>query len=226
MILHIQNAIEPTTLKVIVEAILEQHFSDGQQTAGRAAKIVKNNRQLKLQGDKPAPVKMLLDHLQKNPILQSATFAKQYVNVMVNQYQTGMEYGMHVDDALVSNTMLGSVAKARTDISFTLGLSDDNSFDGGELVIEDSTGERAWKLAAGDLLIYPSHYLHRVNPVTQGQRLALVGWIESHVRDSQQREILFDLKGSMSEEFEQRGKTTQYDRLSKSYNNLLRQWAD
>lgn len=232
MILHIQNAIEPTTLKVIIEAILEQHFIDGQQTAGRAAKVVKNNRQLKLQGDKPAPVKMLLDHLQKNPILQSATFAKQYINVMVNQYQTGMEYGMHVDDALVSNTMLqdadpkNAVAKARTDISFTLGLSDENSFDGGKLVIEDSTGERAWKLATGDLLIYPSHYLHRVNPVTQGQRLALVGWIESHVRDSQQREILFDLKCSMSEEFEQRGKTTQYDRLSKSYNNLLRLWAN
>ena len=218
MILQIQNAVEPATLAAITEALLQEPFTDGRDTAGRAAKQVKNNRQLRLHGEKPAALFMLLNHLKKNRLFQSATFAKQCTNVMVNQYQAQQEYGLHVDDALMG--------QVRTDISFTLGLSDINTFEGGELVIEDTTGERSWKLGSGDLLIYPSHYLHRVNPVRKGQRLAMVGWIQSHIRHPHQRELLFDLKCSMQEEFDQRGKTPQYDRLSKSYNNLLREWAD
>ena len=218
MILHIQNAVEPATLEAITEAILLEPFTDGHETAGRAAKLVKNNQQLRLKDDKPAALFMLLNQLKKNQLFSSATFAKQFVNVMVNQYQTGQEYGLHVDDALMG--------QARTDISFTLGLSDINSYEGGELVIEDTTGERSWKLGKGELLLYPSHYLHRVNSVTHGQRMAMVGWIQSRIRHPHQREIVFDLKSSMSEELEQRGKTAQYDRLSKSYNNLLREWAD
>jgi PKHD-type hydroxylase len=218
MILHIQNAIETGTLSAITESLQAELFTDGQETAGRAAKVVKNNRQLRLQGDKPAGLLMLLNQLKKNPVFNSATFSKQFVNVMVNQYQENMEYGLHVDDALMGHV--------RTDISFTLGLSPIDSFEGGELVIEDTTGERSWKLGKGDVLVYPSHYLHRVNAIRTGERLAMVGWIQSHVRSAEQRELLFDLKCSMSEEFEQRGKTQQYDRLSKSYNNLLRRWAD
>ncbi|RDX37848.1 Fe2+-dependent dioxygenase [Kangiella sp. HD9-110m-PIT-SAG07] len=218
MILHIENAVEATTLAVITEALLNEPFTDGHETAGRAAKEVKNNRQLRLRGEKPPALFMLLNQLKKHPVFKSATFAKQFVNVMVNQYQTHQEYGLHIDDALMG--------EVRTDISFTLGLSDIDTFEGGELVIEDTTGDRSWKLGRGDLLLYPSHYLHRVNAIRSGERLAMVGWIQSHVRNAEQRELLFDLKCSMSEELEQRGKTTQYDRLSKSYNNLLRRWAD
>lgn len=218
MILHIQNAIEPATLDAITESLSQELFTDGSQTAGRAAKQVKNNRQLRLQDDKPAALAMLLKHLQRNVIFKSSTFTKQFVNVMVNQYHTNQEYGLHIDDALMGHV--------RTDISFTLGLSHIDRYQGGELVIEDTTGERSWKLGLGDMLLYPSHYLHRVNAVRNGERLAMVGWIQSHVRSAEHRELLFDLKCSMSEEFEKRGKTQQYDRLSKSYNNLLRHWAE
>ncbi|WP_223670184.1 Fe2+-dependent dioxygenase [Kangiella shandongensis] len=218
MILHLENAIDSGTLGALIEAIQNEDFTDGVETAGRAAQAVKLNRQLRLQGGQPTALRLLLEHLQQNPLLNSAALPKTFTNVMVNQYQTGMEYGLHMDDALMGH--------ARTDISFTLGLTDVEQFEGGELVLEDTTGERSWKLGRGELLLYPSHYLHRVNPVRNGERLAMVGWIQSHIRDSQQREILFDLKCSMSEEFEQRGKTGQYDRLSKSYNNLLRRWAE
>ena len=198
MILHIENAVEPGTLDAIIESLRKEHFTDGSETAGRAAKQVKKNKQLRLQNDKPAALLMLLNHLKKNPLFSGATFAKQFVNVMANQYQTNQEYGLHVDDALMGHV--------RTDISFTLGLSPIDDYQGGELVIEDTTGERSWKLGQGDLLIYPSHYLHRVNAVRAGERLAMVGWIQSHVRHAEQRELLFDLKCSMYEEFEQRGK--------------------
>ncbi|AOE50824.1 Fe2+-dependent dioxygenase [Kangiella sediminilitoris] len=218
MILHIEHAIEGGTLEAIVETIKKYDFLDGLETAGRAAKEVKRNQQLRLEGEQPAALRLLLNHLQQNNLVQSAALPRSYTNIMVNRYQSGMEYGLHVDDALMGHT--------RTDISFTLGLTPSDNFEGGELVLEDTTGERSWKLGQGELLLYPSHYLHRVNPVKTGERLAMVGWIQSHIRDSQQREMLFDLKCSMSEEFEQRGKTTQYDRLSKTYNNLLRHWAE
>ena len=113
-----------------------------------------------------------------------------------------------------------------TDSSFTLFLSDQTQYQGGELVLEDSSGERSWKLDAGDLLLYPSTYLHRVNEVTDGERLVIVGWLTSRVREPNQREILFDMEQSVRQEFNLNGKTEQYDRLSRVRNNLLRQWLD
>jgi PKHD-type hydroxylase len=129
-----------------------------------------------------------------------------------------MRYGTHVDEALINNQ--------RTDISFTLFLSENTQYQGGELVLEDSSGERSWKLDAGDLLVYPSTYLHRVNEVNDGERLVIVGWLTSRVREPNQREILFDMEQSLREEFNLNGKTEQYDRLSRVRNNLLRQWLD
>jgi len=129
-----------------------------------------------------------------------------------------MAYGSHVDNALMNGH--------RTDLSFTLFLSTPSGYEGGELVMEDSSGERAWKPEAGGLLLYPSTTLHRVAEVTRGARLAVVGWIESRVRSAERREILFDLEAAMSGEFDANGKTEQYDRLSKSFNNLLRHWLD
>ena len=100
--------------------------------------------------------------------------------LMFSAYEHGMEYGSHVDDALMQGM--------RTDVSFTLFLSDPESYDGGELVIESAAGEDAVKLAAGSLVAYPSTTLHRVAPVTRGVRLAAVGWARSFVRDGAQRE--------------------------------------
>ena len=96
MILHIENAVEPGTLDAIIESLRKEHFTDGSETAGRAAKQVKKNKQLRLQNDKPAALLMLLNHLKKNPLFSGATFAKQFVNVMANQYQTNQEIGCTV----------------------------------------------------------------------------------------------------------------------------------
>lgn len=215
MILHIKDAIEPNTLEAVIESIDNDLFVDGTETAGRAVKGIKNNQQIRLRDGQPAPLQLLLNRLQNHPLIQHAALPQKFTHVMLNRYQSNMTYGDHIDDAIMSGV--------RTDISFTLGLSD--KYQGGELVLHDSTGERSWRLGCGELLLYPTHYLHRVNPVTSGQRTSMVGWIQSYVRDSQQRELLFDLKQSLNEEFEQRGTSEQYLRLSKSYNNLLRYWS-
>ena len=129
-----------------------------------------------------------------------------------------MEYGSHVDDALMNGI--------RTDVSFTLFLSDPDSYDGGALVIESSGGEDDIKLPAGSLVAYPSTTLHRVQPVTKGARLAAVGWARSFIRDPARRELLFDLDTARQSLFAREGKTAEFDLLSKSTANLLRMWAE
>lgn len=218
MILQLSRFIEPATLDVICEELSKLDFHSGQQTAGRAVRSLKNNEQILLDNDKPAALAMLLKQLQSNSLFQAACLPRQFARVMLNRYQQGMQYGNHVDDAFI--------AGVRTDISFTLCLTSANDYSGGELVLCDSTGERSWKLDKGEALVYPSTYLHRVNQVTEGTRTAMVGWMQSKVRHPHQREVLFDLKQSLSHELNSQGKTEQYDRLSKSYSNLLRQWAE
>ena len=137
---------------------------------------------------------------------------------MFSAYEPGMRYGSHVDDALMQGM--------RTDVSFTLFLSDPDSYDGGELVIESASGEDAMKLPAGSLVAYPSTALHHVAAVTRGTRLAAVGWARSYVRDGAQREMLFDLDTARRQIFAEGGKTPEYDLVSKSLANLLRMWVE
>jgi PKHD-type hydroxylase len=129
-----------------------------------------------------------------------------------------MEYGSHVDDAIMQGM--------RTDVSFTLFLSDPDSYDGGALIIQTPAGEDAVKLPAGSLVAYPSTTLHRVEPLSRGTRLAAVGWARSYVRDAAQRELLFELNTVRQSLFKQSGKTPDFDLLSKTSTNLLRMWAE
>lgn len=217
MILHLSQCLSAADLEAIKAMTKDIPFHDGQNTAGRAAIQVKQNQQAD-RVEVAGILKLVEQRLLVNDLFVQSTYPQQFVRMLLSRYQTGMHYGTHVDEALINNQ--------RTDISFTLFLSDQTQYQGGELVLEDSSGERSWKLDAGDLLLYPSTYLHRVNEVTEGERLVIVGWVTSRVRDPKQREILFDTELSLREEFNLRGKTQQYDRLSRIRNNLLRQWLD
>ena len=117
-------------------------------------------------------------------------------------------------------------AGVRTDVSFTLFLSEPASYDGGELVIDTPSGEEAFKLKAGSIVTYPASTLHRVAPVTRGERLVAAGWIRSHVRDAGKRELLFDLETARRRLFDREGKTAEADLLAKCAANLMRMWAE
>ena len=140
--------------------------------------------------------------------------------VMFSRYGEGMGYGTHVDNAIMSDAAL-----MRSDISITVFLSSPADYDGGELVIEKD-GERAYKLEAGSVILYPSTTLHRVERVTRGTRLVGVSWIQSMVRSPEDREVLFDLDGVRRTLFRTNGKTREFDLLTKTYVNLLRKWAE
>ena len=193
-------------------------FEDGRKTAGFAAREVKNNRQAARGHSTDALRTLIEQRILGHEVFRLAVRPKTLTPIMFSAYEPGMNYGSHVDDALMQGI--------RTDVSFTLFLSDPDSYDGGELVIESASGEDAVKLKAGSMVAYSSTTLHRVAPVTRGTRLAAVGWARSFIRDAAQRELLFDLDTARRQMFAQHGKSAEYDLVSKSLANLLRMWAE
>lgn len=193
-------------------------FVDGRATAGWAARLVKNNEQAEAGAQLDALRKRIASHILDNDLFQIAVRPKTLTPLLISRYGQGKQYGTHVDDALMQGM--------RTDLSFTLFLSEPDTYDGGELVIESNAGEQPFKLSAGSMIVYPSTTLHRVAPVERGARLAAVGWARSYVRSAEQREILFDLETVRRDMFERDGKSDAFDLLSKSTTNLLRAWAE
>jgi len=207
-------------------SLMQADWADGRGTAGYLSTRVKNNAQLPELH--PLALKLgnqILDVLGKNPQFTSAALPLKVVPPLFNRYAGGQAYGSHVDGGI--RPVAGTSARVRTDLSATLFLTDPADYDGGELMIEDMFGQRSVKLAAGDLVLYPSTSVHKVMPVTRGERLASFFWIQSMVRDNEKRAVLFELDSIV----QKLGATgdAQHDealRLAGVYHNLLRFWAD
>jgi PKHD-type hydroxylase len=198
---------------------------DGRATAGHQGARVKDNRQI----DERSPIAralgdIVLAALERHPLFISAALPQRVYPPMFNSYEGGMQFGSHVDGAV--RLLPGSGEKIRTDISATLFLSTPDSYDGGELVIEDTYGTHAVKLGAGDLVLYPASSLHRVAPVTRGKRIAGFFWVQSMVRDDTQRAILYDLDRSIQRLNARVADDPVMVDLVGVYHNLLRQWTE
>ncbi len=217
MMLAIDQVLGPDEVSAIRAAIPGLTFGDGAASAGKFAREVKANDQAAPSPALDAVLGQVTQALTANPIFGFAARPRLMTRLILSRYRTGQTYGLHVDDALMNGV--------RTDLSFTLFLSDPDTYEGGALVIEDTFEQRAVKLPAGDLILYPSTTLHRVEPVTSGERLAVVGWVQSWVRSADQREILFDLERSLRQVHEAEGKSALFDTLAKTRTNLLRLWA-
>jgi PKHD-type hydroxylase len=218
MILAIADVLTAADVEEVRSVLATAPFVDGRATAGWSARLVKSNLQAS-----PAPeverVRALVEtRLGDHAVFALATRPKTILGPLFSRYQPGHAYGAHVDDAL-----MGGV---RSDISFTLFLSDPASYDGGELVIDSTAGEEAFKLAPGSVITYPATTLHRVAPVTRGERLVAAGWVRSFIRDAGRRELLFDLDTARRRIFDREGKTVEGDLLAKCAANLLRQWCE
>ena len=214
----IGNVLSADDLAAVRAALARAVFVDGRATAGFAARLVKNNRQAANDRKLDTIRKLVAERIMGNEVFRLAVRPKALTPLLFSRYEPGMNYGSHVDDALMDGM--------RSDVSFTLFLSEPASYDGGELVIESASGEDAVKLDAGSLVAYPSTALHRVAAVTRGQRLAAVGWVRSFIRDGARRELLFDLDTARRAMFARDGKSAEFDLVSKSLANLLRMWAE
>lgn len=221
MILTLKNVLNPSQISAVKNLLQQGEFTCGKQTAGWHAKEVKSNLQWQSHDQLQQELHLhLTTALSQHPQFSAATYAKKLMPFLVSKCSNGGGYGEHVDDALMSGDDI-----IRTDISCTLALSNPQDYQGGELVMNLGGTQVSHKLEAGDAIIYPSTTLHKVMPVTQGERIVALTWIESHINQAQQREMLYDLDSARKAIMQSQGKTPAFDLISKTYANLLRLWA-
>ena len=200
-------------------------LADGRITAGSQSAQVKRNLQLPQSSPVAQELSALVEQtLRQHPLFFSAALPKRFFPPLFNCYEGGMNFGNHVDNAL--RYLPGTTDAVRTDVSATLFLSDPDEYDGGELVVEDTYGVHSVKLPAGDIVVYPSTSLHRVEPVTQGVRIASFLWTQSLVRDAWRRAMLFDLDMTILKLRQQLGDSPEVVALTGHYHKLLQQWAE
>ena len=199
---------------------------DGNVTSGPQAALAKRNRQL-AEGSEAARAgaAFVLEALGRSPLFFAAALPLKVFPPLFNRYEGGEDFGLHVDNAI--RLQRGSDFRIRSDLSATLFLDDPDTYDGGELVIEDRFGPQVVKLPAGHLALYPASSLHRVTPVTRGARTASFMWLQSMVRDDGERRTLFELDEAIQSVAASNGQgDPAVVKLTGIYHNLLRRWAD
>ena len=225
MMLHIPQVLGPQQLAQARALLAQAPWADGRITAGHQSAKVKHNEQLP--GDCAEARQlggMIAAALQQNPRFMSAVLPREVFPPLFNRYAAGMGFGSHVDNAL--RGIPGTGHRLRTDVSATLFLTDPADYDGGELVVEDTYGDHAVKLPAGDLIIYPASSLHHVTPVTRGARVSSFFWVQSLIRDDAKRALLFDLDAANVQLASEVPDSPALLMLTGVYHNLLRQWAE
>ena len=213
--------LNPEELKILKNNIEMQNleWEDGKKTAGKQAAKVKNNLQLNRESDASRKYTKLIEKkILSDNLIKSFALPKKIHGTMFTKSRKGMKYGRHIDNSYMSS--------GRADLSFTIFISSKNNYDGGELSIESINSKENFKLNSGEIIIYPSTYLHSVKEVTKGERLVCVGWIESYVKSIEEREYLFDLDAGAKGMLANYGRSDELDLIFKSYSNLLRDIGD
>jgi len=225
MLLHIPKVLTPDQVAHCRRVLDRAEWVDGKVTAGFQSGKAKNNAQVP-EGH-PAARELgdiVLEALERNMLFVAAALPLKVFPPLFNRYAGGQNFGNHVDNAIRQVT--NRPHRVRTDLSATLFLSAPEEYDGGELVVDDSYGAHTVKLPAGDMVLYPSGSLHRVEPVTRGARVASFFWIQSMVRDDGERTLLFDLDNAIRQVGQATPDHPAVVQLTSVYHNLLRRWAD
>ncbi|THD77979.1 MAG: Fe2+-dependent dioxygenase [Phenylobacterium sp.] len=224
MLLTVETLLRPDQVALCRERLAAETWVDGRVTAGEQSARAKRN--LQLPEDAPAARElgeMILAALGRNPAFVSAALPLRVFPPLFNRYDAGMAFDTHVDNAI----RFAGPVRFRTDLAATLFLTDPADYDGGELIVEDTFGEHAVKLAAGDLVLYPASSLHRVAPITRGSRWAAFFWAQSMIRSDAQRGLLWTLDEAIQALTIKVGQADpQLVSLTGLYNNLLRMWSE
>lgn len=224
MLIHIPEILSKQQVAEFRQRMEQANWVDGRATVGAQGATVKRNRQLAV--DDPLARQLgeiILSSLYRNPVFMAAALPLRTVPPLFNSYEGGEHYGLHVDGAI--RMVPGTNLNLRTDVSSTLFLSEPDEYDGGELVVQDTYGSHEVKLPAGDLILYASTSLHKVEPVTRGARVCSFFWTQSMVPDAWQRNMLYELDMNIQALREQVGDNEQVLGLTGHYHNLLRQWS-
>lgn len=218
---HIPALLRKEELVMLEQLVQQARFVDGKATASMAAKEVKNNSQVDASDAALNAIQDILNKaIQTSPYFNVAAQPRKVYPFIISKYEPGQYYGWHVDSPIMGEPML------RTDIAMTIFLSDPDTYEGGELLIQTSFGPVPLKPAKGDAILYPCQFLHCVNEVKKGERLAAVTWIQSNIQSTEQRQILFELN-QVQAVIQQKDKhSPEANQLLQTYSNLFRMWAD
>jgi PKHD-type hydroxylase len=223
MLLTIPSLLNRAQLDKIHQVLRDARFVDGRHSAGFAAARVKNNLEMELDAERMSLlVRILMASLGHNETFRFGALPHRVADPIIARYEPGMTYGDHVDDPIMGTTG----PRFRTDVSMTVFLNPPEAYEGGELVVRTSFGEKRVKLPAGDAVLYPSSSLHQVAPVTRGERLVALTWVQSYVRDAARRELLYELNQAREALLRDSSDSEITGYVDRSYANLLRMWAD
>lgn len=224
MMYHIPGVLTPQAVAQCRQQLEQADWIDGRATTGAQGAQVKNNQQVDTESELYIALqKAVLSAINQNALFFSAALPKTISMPLFNRYQDNETYGFHVDGAVRSHPENGWM---RTDLSATLFLSSPESYDGGELIVNDTYGQHAVKLPAGDLVLYPSSSLHCVTPVTRGVRVASFMWVQSMIREDKKRAMLFELDKNIQSLKSRNGESEEILSLLNLYHNLLREWSE
>jgi len=226
MMLHIPGVLTPAQVAEMRAFIDAAPWEDGNTTSGKQSRLAKVNRQLPEATDTARKAgAQVREAVTKSQLFMAASLAHTVYPPLFNRYGPGETFGDHVDNAM--RFQRDQNIRIRTDLSATLFLSAPEDYDGGELVVEDTYGSHEVKLPAGDLILYPAASLHRVMPITRGERVASFFWIQSLIRDDAKRALLFDLDVAIQTLAQDAGLgAPAIVSLTGTYQNLLRMWAE
>lgn len=222
MLITLKSVIDSEQLKVIQQAVTHAPYIDGKSSAGKQASKVKNNQEIDQQSEMGQQLaQVIIGNLSHNEEFKSAALPLRIASPYVAKYSSGMTYGQHIDDPV-----MGQEHRFRCDLACTIFLNEMDEYEGGELSIKTQFGDTEIKLPAGDAVLYPASSLHKVNEITQGERIVAVTWIQSLIRDPAQREILFDLSKARDKLMTNQPDSDITAQVDHSYTNLVRMWSE
>ncbi len=223
MLLAIPKVLKPDELQLVRGWLADAPFADGRLSAGAVARRVKSNQEVE-QGapDLEKLNRLVMGNLVRHPVYRAGALPLHVASPFYARYRPGMTYGDHLDDPIMGTEGV----MYRSDIAVTVFLNEPAEYDGGELIIRSTAGDQAVKLAAGDAVIYPASSVHQVSPVTRGERLVAVTWLQSLVRDPAKRELLYGLNAARERLLQSAPEAPESVQVNAAYMNLIRMWSD
>jgi PKHD-type hydroxylase len=223
MLLHLPGVLKADELSLVRALLAGARFVDGRLSAGAAARRVKQNEEMEPAGqDLERLNRVVMGSLVRHPVYRAGALPLHVAAPLYARYRPGMTYGDHLDDPIMGTDGV----MYRSDVAVTVFLNAPEEYDGGELVIRTAAGEQAVKYAAGDAVLYPASTIHRVNPVTRGERLVAVTWVQSLVRDAARRELLYGLNAARERLLQSAPEAQETAQVNAAYLNLIRMWSD
>lgn len=223
MLLAIPGVLKGDEVALARSWLAGARFVDGRLSAGAAARRVKNNQELETGApDLERLNHLVMGNLARHPVYRGGAMPLHAASPLYARYRPGMAYGDHLDDPIMGTDGV----MYRSDLAVTVFLNAPQDYDGGELVIRTVSGEQTVKSAAGDALLYPAGTIHRVNPVTRGERLVALTWVQSLVRDAGRRELLYGLNTAREKLLQSAPDATETAQVNAAYLNLIRMWSD